>query len=171
MKQEGGFVRFDLNPKYCDMQESMTTLGAKLLSAQNSQTAMHYLSHPEVTTKTLALPAVVVESESEDEEDAGIAEDIRQSKQHEAQRWAAAKKPAKDKGKAIVLSQQKKKPVVASQAPREKLLGSSINAEKARLSRETQSQVQNDESKVDDKKRKRDSVMPTPSPKVHTPHA
>ncbi|KAL3695205.1 hypothetical protein R1sor_009281 [Riccia sorocarpa] len=36
MKQEGGFVRYELNPKYCDMQESKTSLGVGLLSAKNS---------------------------------------------------------------------------------------------------------------------------------------
>ncbi|KAL3683134.1 hypothetical protein R1sor_001156 [Riccia sorocarpa] len=96
-------------------------------------------------------------------------EDIRQTKQHEAERWAAAKKPAKDKGKVVVISQPKKEPVTASQAPREKLLGSSINAEKARLSHETQSQAQNRESKNDYNKHKCDSVTPTPPLKVCTP--
>ncbi|KAL3693943.1 hypothetical protein R1sor_007594 [Riccia sorocarpa] len=133
--------------------------------------AVHYLSHPKVATKVPAPAAAVVCFES-DEDDEEVAEDIRQSKQHEADRWAGAKKPAaKDKGKSIVLSQQKKKLVVPSQTPREKLLRASINVEKARQNRESFSEVLKRGSKVEDKKRKRDSFMPTPPPKVMTPPA
>ncbi|KAL3683397.1 hypothetical protein R1sor_001419 [Riccia sorocarpa] len=206
MKQEGDFIRYDLNPKYFDMQESKLALGPSLMSVKNSQifvcidkvirsqstykllereaikcalnagvfgvlpkAAVHYLPHPEVATKVPALAANVFECES-DEDDDGIAEDIRQSKQHEAERSAMSKKPTtKDKGKAIVLMQLKKKPVNPSQAPREELLGSSNNAEKARQSRDSLSQAQNRGSKVEDKKRKRDSVTLTPHPKVISP--
>ncbi|KAL3683965.1 hypothetical protein R1sor_001987 [Riccia sorocarpa] len=63
---------------------------------------VYYLPHPEVATKVSAPATTVFESEL-DEDDDGIAEDIHQSKQHEAEHWAAAKKSmAKDKGKAIV---------------------------------------------------------------------
>ncbi|KAL3677497.1 hypothetical protein R1sor_027445 [Riccia sorocarpa] len=71
---------------------------------------------------------------------------------HEAERMAATKtaksaKSSKDKGKSVDEDPPKKKPSVPTQAPREKLLGSSFAAEKARLSRE---------SKTDSGKRKRE---------------
>ncbi|KAL3681054.1 hypothetical protein R1sor_024010 [Riccia sorocarpa] len=193
MKPEGGFIRYDLNLKYCDRQLSKLALGIsicidKVIRSQPSyklleresikgvlnagvfgvlpKAAAHYLPQPEVAPKVPAPAVAVVETDEDDDE---IDEDICQTKQHEAERWAAAKKPTpKDKGKVVVLTQPKKKPAVSSQAPREKLLGSSINAEKARQNRESLLQTQNCGSNVDDKKRKHESITPTPPPKVNT---
>ncbi|KAL3686189.1 hypothetical protein R1sor_004211 [Riccia sorocarpa] len=76
---------------------------------------------------------------------------------------AKSGRSAKGKGKVVVQETQKKKPSVPSQAPREKLLGSSFAAaaaaETGRNSRE---------SKTDSLKRKRESlVTPPPPPKLH----
>ncbi|KAL3682148.1 hypothetical protein R1sor_000170 [Riccia sorocarpa] len=176
MKPEGGFIRYDLHPKYCDRQASKTALGGFLMSAKNSQISVfidkvirsqpnykllereavkgalnagvfsvlpkavvHYLPRPDIATKATAPAAAFVETDDDEDEN---EKDIHQSKQHEVDRWAAAKiPPPKDKGKAVQLTQPKRKPAVPSQAPREKLLGSSINTEKARLDRESLTQT------------------------------
>ncbi|KAL3686296.1 hypothetical protein R1sor_008870 [Riccia sorocarpa] len=64
---------------------------------------------------------------------------------------------SKDKGKAIVQEAPKKKSSAPTQAPREKLLVSSIAAETARLSRE---------SKTDTSKCKRESQVTPPPPRI-----
>ncbi|KAL3675950.1 hypothetical protein R1sor_025898 [Riccia sorocarpa] len=85
---------------------------------------------------------------------------------HEAERMAEAKpvksdRSAKDKAKVVVQETQKKKPSVPSQAPREKLLGSSFAATAVETARNSR------ESKTDSLKRKRESlVTPPPPPKV-----
>ncbi|KAL3680118.1 hypothetical protein R1sor_023074 [Riccia sorocarpa] len=135
MKDEGTFVRLTLEPKNMDRKTSKTALGGDLLTT----------------------------AESDSEEEREVARDIKASQRHEAERMAEAKaaKSSKDKGKVVLKETQKKKPSVPSQAPREKLLGSSFSAaaaETARISRE---------SKTDSLKRKRESqVMPPPPPKV-----
>ncbi|KAL3697516.1 hypothetical protein R1sor_011592 [Riccia sorocarpa] len=128
MKPEGCFFRYDLHPKYCDRQASKTALGGSLMSAKNSsqpnykllereavkgalnavvfgvlpKAAVHYLPHPEIATKADAPAAAFVETDDDEEE---IEEDIRQSKEHEAGRWAVAKiPPPKDKGKVVQLT-------------------------------------------------------------------
>ncbi|KAL3676989.1 hypothetical protein R1sor_026937 [Riccia sorocarpa] len=73
----------------------------------------------------------------------------------------AAKKSYKDKGKAVDSSQPKKKSHSTPQAPKEKLLGSSIVAEKTRLSRESDNDARR-------RKREREAMnVPTPPPKKH----
>ncbi|KAL3689391.1 hypothetical protein R1sor_015700 [Riccia sorocarpa] len=128
--------------------------------------AASYLPHPELASAAAPRKPVTATAESDSEEEREIARDIKASRRHEAERMAEAKaakssKPSKDKGKNVVLETQKKKPSVPSQAPREKLLGSSFSAaaaETARISRE---------SKMDSLKRKRVSqVMPPPQAKV-----
>ncbi|KAL3684462.1 hypothetical protein R1sor_002484 [Riccia sorocarpa] len=90
----------------------------------------------------------------------------KDSQRHEAARMAEAKsaksgRSAKGKGKVVVQETQKKKPSVPSQAPREKLLGSSFAAAAAETGRNSR------ESKTDSLKRKRESlVTPPPPPKV-----
>ncbi|KAL3680190.1 hypothetical protein R1sor_023146 [Riccia sorocarpa] len=109
-----------------------------------------YLPHPEAASS--AVPhkpsAAVVETDSDEERE--IARDIKASQRHEAERMAEAKaalaaKSAKSavdrKGKAVVQEASKKKRTNSTQAPREKLLGSSMVAEKARLSRESNTET------------------------------
>ncbi|KAL3682372.1 hypothetical protein R1sor_000394 [Riccia sorocarpa] len=115
--------------------------------------AATYLPHPEAATSAVPRKpsAAVVESDSEEKRE--IACDIKASQRHEAERMAEAKaaksaKSAVDKGKAVVQEAPKKKRTDSTQAPRKKLLGFSIVAEKARLSRE---------SKTETGKRKRES--------------
>ncbi|KAL3677795.1 hypothetical protein R1sor_020751 [Riccia sorocarpa] len=128
--------------------------------------AATYLPHPEVASsaKPRKPSAAVVESESDEERE--IARDIKASQRHEAERMAEAKafkaaknaksaKSAMDKGKAVVQDAPKKKRTDSTSAPREKLLGSSMVAEKARLSRE---------SNTETGKRKRESQATPPPP-------
>ncbi|KAL3679196.1 hypothetical protein R1sor_022152 [Riccia sorocarpa] len=125
--------------------------------------AASYLPHPELASAAAPRKPVTATAESDSEEEREVARDIKASQRHEAERMAEAKaaKSSKDKGKVVLKETQKKKPSVPSQAPREKLLGSSFSAaaaETARISRE---------SKTDSLKRKRESqVMPPPPPKV-----
>ncbi|KAL3683825.1 hypothetical protein R1sor_001847 [Riccia sorocarpa] len=75
--------------------------------------------------------ATTVETESEEERE--IARDVKASQRHEAERMAAAKaaksvKSPKDKCKSLVEDAPRKKPSVPTQAPREKLFGSTIAA-------------------------------------------
>ncbi|KAL3702175.1 hypothetical protein R1sor_020197 [Riccia sorocarpa] len=91
------------------------------------------------------------------------AKDSQVSQRHEAERMVEAKaaKSAKSvvdkKGKAVVQEALKKKRTDSTQAPREKLLGYSMVAERARLSRESNTEIG---------KRKRDSqVTPPPPPR------
>ncbi|KAL3676293.1 hypothetical protein R1sor_026241 [Riccia sorocarpa] len=128
--------------------------------------AASYLPHPELASAAAPRKPVTATGKSDSEEEREISRDIKASQRHEAQRMAEAKaakssKPSKDRGKNVVLETKKKKPSVPSQAPREKLLGSSFSAaaaETARISRE---------SKTDSLKRKRESpVMPPPQAKV-----
>ncbi|KAL3698161.1 hypothetical protein R1sor_012237 [Riccia sorocarpa] len=159
MKDGGGFVRLMLDPKFLERQISKTALGPGLLSAERSQ-----VPHDP--------PAARVDTDSEEERE--IARDVKASQKHEAQRMAAAKakfskekgsqskvscdkdsQSSKDKGKTVVQEAPKKKPSVPTQVPREKLLGSSMAAETARLSRE---------SKTDSNKRKRETQVTPPPP-------
>ncbi|KAL3690377.1 hypothetical protein R1sor_016686 [Riccia sorocarpa] len=109
-----------------------------------------YLPHPEATSTVGPRKAAAATVETDSEEQREIARDVKASQRHEAERMAEAKaaksaRSGKDKDKNIVQETLKKKPSLPSQAPREKLLGSSIVAETARLSRE---------SKTDNGKRK-----------------
>ncbi|KAL3699586.1 hypothetical protein R1sor_017608 [Riccia sorocarpa] len=125
--------------------------------------AATYLRHPETATTSAPRKAAATVVETDSEEEHEIARDVRASQRHEAERRAEAKaaksaKSGNDKGKNVVQEAPKKKPFVPSQAPREKLLGSSMAVENARLSRE---------SKTDSGKRKRESqVTPSPPPRV-----
>ncbi|KAL3688604.1 hypothetical protein R1sor_014913, partial [Riccia sorocarpa] len=96
--------------------------------------AIHYLLYPELAAKT-PVRATNAEFDLSEDEDDVIAEDIRQMKAHDVERWAAAKKSHTDKGKAVVVEEPKKKHV---SRPKEKLLGANINAGMARLNRDTQ---------------------------------
>ncbi|KAL3688456.1 hypothetical protein R1sor_014765 [Riccia sorocarpa] len=177
MKDGGGFVRLLLpDPKFLDRQISKTALGPGLLSAERGQisevlrkqpnyrlleresikgalnaglfgvlpkAAAHYLLHPEVATKIVSRPAPAARVDTDSEEEREVAHDL---------------KSTKDKGKAVVQEAPKKKPSVPTQGPKEKLLGGSMTAETARLSRE---------SKTDSNKRKREmQVTPPPPPKA-----
>ncbi|KAL3681496.1 hypothetical protein R1sor_024452 [Riccia sorocarpa] len=125
-----------------------------------------YLPHPEAASSTVPrkTSAAVVEEDSDEERE--IARDIKASQRHKAERMVEAKaakaaKSAKSvvdkKGKAVVQEAPKKKRTDSTQVPREKLLGSSMVAERARLSRE---------SNTETGKRKRDSqVTPPPPPR------
>ncbi|KAL3701176.1 hypothetical protein R1sor_019198 [Riccia sorocarpa] len=123
----------------------------------------HYLPHPECGKKSRET-AVVQAKEAGDEddvEDEEFAEDIRQTQRHEKDRWDAARKSHKDKGKAVDSSQPKKKSHSTPQAPKEKLLGSSMVVEKTRLSRESDNDARR-------RKREREAMnVPTPPPKKH----
>ncbi|KAL3689659.1 hypothetical protein R1sor_015968 [Riccia sorocarpa] len=80
---------------------------------------------------------------------------------HKKERWDATKKSNKDKGKVVDTSQSRKKSQSTPQAPKEKLLGSSIVAEKTRLSRESDNDARR-------RKREREAMnVPTPPPKKH----
>ncbi|KAL3676667.1 hypothetical protein R1sor_026615 [Riccia sorocarpa] len=145
MKDGVTFVRLTLETKNMDRNTSKIALGGDLMSAKDSQ--VHHDS--------------VVEEDSDEERE--IARDIKASQRHEAERMVEAKaaKSAKSvvdkKGKAVVQEAPKKKRTDSTQAPREKLLGSSMVAERARLSRE---------SNTETGKRKRDSqVTPPPPPR------
>ncbi|KAL3699923.1 hypothetical protein R1sor_017945 [Riccia sorocarpa] len=90
----------------------------------------HYLPHTELVQKARGSQGGnVAEEDDVDEEE--IQEDIRQSKKHEKERMAAAKKAHKDKGKAVDTSQPKKRSQSLSHEPKEKLLSSSIAAERS----------------------------------------
>ncbi|KAL3688194.1 hypothetical protein R1sor_014503 [Riccia sorocarpa] len=125
--------------------------------------AASYLPHPEATSTVAPRKAAAATGETDSEEEHEIARDVKASQRHEAKRMAEAKaaksaKSGKDKGKTVVQEAPKKKPSVPSQASREKLLGSSMAAKNARLSRE---------SKTDSGKHKRESqVTPPPPPRV-----
>ncbi|KAL3700778.1 hypothetical protein R1sor_018800 [Riccia sorocarpa] len=168
MKEKGGFVWYELNPKNMDKQQSKLALGGDLMSSKSSQIhiiidevlvkqpkrklleqesikqalssvifgvlpkeAVHYLPYPELAAKTPVRPSAAELELSEDEDDS-IAEDIRETKAHEVECWAAAKKSHGDNGKGVAPEESKKKPV---SRPKEKLLGTSIDAERARLNR------------------------------------
>ncbi|KAL3698538.1 hypothetical protein R1sor_012614 [Riccia sorocarpa] len=143
MKDGRTFVRLTLEPKNMDRQTSKTALSGDLLSAKDSQReAASYLPHPELASTTAPRKAVAAVVETDSEEEREIARDIKASQRHEAERMAEAKaaksgRSSKGKGKDVVQETQKKKPSVPSQAPREKLLGSSMAAETARISRES----------------------------------
>ncbi|KAL3683740.1 hypothetical protein R1sor_001762 [Riccia sorocarpa] len=168
MKDGGGFVRLSMDPKYLDRQVSKTALGGGLLSAERNQVP-HGLA-----TKVAPRSAPVARVDTDSEEEREIARDVKASQRHEAQRIAAAKEKftkekgsqskshsSKDKGKIVVQEAPKKKPSVPTQAPRKKLLGSSMAAqaaETASISRE---------SKTDSNKHKREpQVTPPPPPKT-----
>ncbi|KAL3678347.1 hypothetical protein R1sor_021303 [Riccia sorocarpa] len=123
-----------------------------------AQPPSHYLPHTELVQKARGSQGVhVAEEDDVDEEE--IQEDIRQSKKHEKERMAAAKKAHKDKGKAVDTSQPKKRLQSLSQEPKEKLLSSSIAAE--RSFRESQ----NDGGK---RKREREAMnVPAPPSQKH----
>ncbi|KAL3693265.1 hypothetical protein R1sor_006916 [Riccia sorocarpa] len=118
----------------------------------------HYLPHTELVQKARGSQGGrVVEEDDVDEEE--IREDIRQSKKHEKECMAAAKKAYKDKGKVVDTSQPKKRSQSLSQEPKEKLLSSSIAAE--RSFRESQ----NDGGK---RKREREAMnVPAPPSQKH----
>ncbi|KAL3692273.1 hypothetical protein R1sor_005924 [Riccia sorocarpa] len=170
MKDGGTFVRLTLEPKLMDRQQSKIALGGDLLSAKDSQ--VHHECHgPPVdphaaataAPRKVAAAAATVETDSEEERE--VQRDIKASQRHEAARMAEAKaaksgRSGRDKGKNVVPEAPKKKPFVPSQAPREKLLGSSIAAQSAWLSRE---------SKTDSGKRKRESHVTPPPPPVVVP--
>ncbi|KAL3693597.1 hypothetical protein R1sor_007248 [Riccia sorocarpa] len=128
--------------------------------------AASYLPHPELASTAAPRKAVAATNDTDSEEEREIARDIKASQRHEAARMAEAKsaksgRSAKGKGKDVVQETQKKKPSVLSQAPREKLLGSSFAAAAAETGRNSR------ESKTDSLKRKRESlVTPPPPPKV-----
>ncbi|KAL3695629.1 hypothetical protein R1sor_009705 [Riccia sorocarpa] len=128
--------------------------------------AASYLPHPELASTAAPRKAVAATNDTDSEEEREIARDIKASQRHEAARMAEAKsaksgRSAKGKGKDVVQETQKKKPSVPSQAPREKLLGSSFAAAAAETGRNSR------ESKTDSLKRKRESlVTPPPPPKV-----
>ncbi|KAL3683391.1 hypothetical protein R1sor_001413 [Riccia sorocarpa] len=86
-KKEGGFYRYELQTKYMDRKQSELALGAGLVSAPSNQIGG-------------------AKDEIDDEE---FAEDIRQMQRHEKDRWDAAKKSFKDKGKAADSSQPRRK--------------------------------------------------------------
>ncbi|KAL3678914.1 hypothetical protein R1sor_021870 [Riccia sorocarpa] len=92
----------------------------------------HYLPHPECAKKLRETAVVQAEvgGAEDDIDDEEFAEDIRQTQRHEKDRWDAAKKSSKDKGKAVDSSQPRRKSQSTPQAPKEKLLGSSMVAEK-----------------------------------------
>ncbi|KAL3699841.1 hypothetical protein R1sor_017863 [Riccia sorocarpa] len=128
--------------------------------------AASYLPHPELASTAAPRKAVAATNDTDSEEEREIARDIKASQRHEAARMAEAKsaksgRSAKGKGKVVVQEIQKKKPSVPSQAPREKLLGSSFVAAAAETGRNSR------ESKTDSLKWKRESlVTPPPPPKV-----
>ncbi|KAL3699021.1 hypothetical protein R1sor_017043 [Riccia sorocarpa] len=125
--------------------------------------AASYLPHPETATTCAPRKVAAAAVETDSEEEREVARDVKATQRHEAERMAKAKavksaKSGKDKGKAVVQEAPKKKPSAPMQAPREKLLGSSMAAENARLSRE---------SKTDSGKRKRESqVTPLPPQRI-----
>ncbi|KAL3701442.1 hypothetical protein R1sor_019464 [Riccia sorocarpa] len=123
-----------------------------------------YLPHPEASSTSAPSKAAAATVETDSEEEREIARDVKASQRHEAERMVEAKaaksaKSGKDKGKTVVKEAPKKNLSVPSQAPREKLLGSSIAVEHARVSRE---------SKTDTGKRKRESQV-TPPPPLRVP--
>ncbi|KAL3687179.1 hypothetical protein R1sor_013488 [Riccia sorocarpa] len=128
--------------------------------------AASYLPHPELASTAAPRKAVAATNETDSDEEREIARDIKASQRHEAARMSEAKsaksgRSAKDKGKVVLQETQKKKPSVPSQAPREKLLGSSFAAAAAETGRNSR------ESKTDSLKRKQESlVTPPPPPKV-----
>ncbi|KAL3691759.1 hypothetical protein R1sor_005410 [Riccia sorocarpa] len=140
-------MRLTLEPKNMDRKTSKIALGGDLMSAKDSQLrsigvlqkdAATYLPHPEAATTAAPRKTSAVAVETDSEEEREIARDIKASQRHEAERMAEAKAAksakSKKKGKAIVQEALKKKSSALTQAPREKLLGSSIVAETARLS-------------------------------------
>ncbi|KAL3696722.1 hypothetical protein R1sor_010798 [Riccia sorocarpa] len=95
-----------------------------------AKSSSHYLPHTELVQKSRGSQGGNgAEEDDVDEEE--IQEDIRQSKKHEKDRMAAAKKAHKDKGKSVDTSQPKKKTQSSSQVPKEKLLSSSIATERS----------------------------------------
>ncbi|KAL3680180.1 hypothetical protein R1sor_023136 [Riccia sorocarpa] len=123
MKDGGTFVRLTLETKNMDRQTSKTALGASTAAPRK---------------------VVAATNDTDSEEEREIARDIKASQRHEAARMAEAKsaksgRSAKGKGKDVVQETQKKKPSVPSQAPREKLLGSSFAAAAAETGRDPES--------------------------------
>ncbi|KAL3694393.1 hypothetical protein R1sor_008044 [Riccia sorocarpa] len=165
MKDGKTFVRLTLEPKNMDRQTSKTALGGDLLSAKDSQIGLviNNVLRKQSGYKLVERACIKRALSSDSEEEREIARDIKASHRHEAERMAEAKaaksgRSSKGKGNVVVQETQKKKPSVPSQAPREKLLGSSMAAETARISREF---------KTESVKRKRESqVTPPPPPEV-----
>ncbi|KAL3683266.1 hypothetical protein R1sor_001288 [Riccia sorocarpa] len=162
-KKEGGFYRYELQSKYMDRKQSELTLGAGLVSALSNQDPSHYLPHPEYAKKSRETAVVEAEDagDEDDIDDEEFSEDIPQTQRHKKDRWDVARKSHKDKGKALDATQPKKKSHSTPQAPKEKLLGSSMVAEKTRLSRESDNDARR-------RKREREAMnVPTPPPKKH----
>ncbi|KAL3701110.1 hypothetical protein R1sor_019132 [Riccia sorocarpa] len=147
-----GVLRKQNSYKLLERESTKRGLNSGVFGVLQKDTA-NYLPHPDVasTGATRKAPVVIAETDSEKERE--IARDVKTSQRHEAERMADARtaksaKSSKDKGKSVAEDAPRKKPFVPTQALREKLLGSSIAVEKARLSRE---------SKTDSGKRKRES--------------
>ncbi|KAL3684311.1 hypothetical protein R1sor_002333 [Riccia sorocarpa] len=87
-KKEGGFYRYELQTKYMDRKQSELALPA---------------------TRETAVVQAEDGGDEDDIEDEEFAEDIRQTQRHEKDRWDAAKKSFKDKGKAVDSSQPRRK--------------------------------------------------------------
>ncbi|KAL3697071.1 hypothetical protein R1sor_011147 [Riccia sorocarpa] len=178
MKDGGTFVRLTLETKNMDRNTSKIALGGDLMSAKIPSSgvfgvlqkdAATYLPHPEAASSAVPRKPSTAAVETDSDEEREIARDIKASQRHEAERMAEAKaanatKSAKSvvdkKGNAVLKEAPKKKRTDSTQAPREKLLGSSMaaeRAERARLSRD---------SNTETGKRKRDSqVIPPPPPR------
>ncbi|KAL3681552.1 hypothetical protein R1sor_024508 [Riccia sorocarpa] len=154
-----GLLRNQTGYKLLERECIKRALSSGVFGVLQKETA-YYLPHPDAATtaapRKVVAAAATVETDSEEERD--IQRDIKASQRHEAARMAEAKaaksvRSVRDKGKNVVPEAPKKKP--SSQAPREKLLGSSIAAQSAWLSRD---------SKKDSGKRKRKSQMTPPPP-------
>ncbi|KAL3699930.1 hypothetical protein R1sor_017952 [Riccia sorocarpa] len=140
MKDGGTFMRLTLEPKNMDRKTSKIALGGDVMSAKDShKDVATYLPHSEAATTADPRKTAAAAVETDSEEEREIARDVKATQRHEAERMAEAKaaksaKCGKDRGKAIVQEAPKKKPSPPTQIPREKLLGSSMAAENARLS-------------------------------------
>ncbi|KAL3677650.1 hypothetical protein R1sor_020606 [Riccia sorocarpa] len=127
------------NYKLLERKTIKEALNARFFALM-SKDPSHYLPHTESVKKSRGRAVVQddIRGEEDDIDEEEVAEDIRQSKRHEKERWDAARKAHKGKGKAIDTSQARKKSQSTPQATKEKLLGSSIAAEKTRLSRQSE---------------------------------
>ncbi|KAL3690292.1 hypothetical protein R1sor_016601 [Riccia sorocarpa] len=161
-----GLLRNQTAYKLLERECIKRALSACVFGVLQKETA-YYLQHPDAATtaapRKVVAAAATVETDSEEERD--IQYDIKASQRHEAARMVEAKaaksvRSDRDKGKNVAPEAPKKKPSVPSQAPREKLLGSSIAAQSAWVSRE---------SKTDHGKRKRESQVTPPPPPVAMP--
>ncbi|KAL3702023.1 hypothetical protein R1sor_020045 [Riccia sorocarpa] len=95
-----------------------------------------YLPHPELGSKKKPAGPIIVEEDEESMDDEDSFKEVTAGKAETARLWEENKKKSVKGKEKVVQTAHSKKSDNNPPAPKEKLLGSSIRAETARLSRE-----------------------------------